>query len=391
MPVRALIAGGLALLVAVQVVRDAAVRSFAESRPATAARFWAGHADVQISQGMIAIATAAREGRRVEASVVDSVYAAGMKAPLAPEPFLVRGVQAQLSGNENLAERAFLQARWRDGRSLPAHYFLAEHYLNRRDAEKGLTEIAALSRLVRGGVSQLAPYVAQYAVVPANARQLQALFRREPELEDSSLAVLASDPRNADLVLRLATRERRNMKNGWAALLLERLIQDRQYGRARSIWAELSDVQRKPGELIFDPQFVRGEAPPPFNWSLASSTVGLSERQRGGGLHVIYYGQQEGTLASQLLMLAPGTYRFATNSAAGRNAGSLSWTLFCGPTNGPIASIGLGQAISQGWRFAVPASCPAQRLELRGSLSDSPQQIDLTIQSVTLSRERDGG
>ena len=392
MTVRTLLAGVLALLLAVQVVRTAAVRALAELAPESAARAWPSHPDVALSLGLTRIATAAREGRPVSPEIFAAIYRASVRAPLASEPFLVRGVQAQLAGNTTLAERAFLQARWRDGRSLPARYFLAEHYLRQRDAAKGLREVAALARLVPDGVTKLAPYIARYAGDPANQQQLRALFRSEPALEDSALSVLAADPKSAELVLSLSNPARRSSTSAWLPGLLSSLTLDRQYGKARQIWARLSGVQLRPEELIFDPQFTRAAEPPPFNWSLTSSAAGLAERQRGGGLHVIYYGQEEGTLASQLLVLPAGAYRMATKGGAAGQAASLSWVLVCAVTNEPIASISLDKAIRDGWRFAVPARCPAQRLELAGRPSEtSSHQADLTVHALDLKPERPNG
>ena len=381
-------AGLFAILIAVQIIRTAAVSALADIAPEAAARAWASHPDVQLSLGMIDIATAARHGRPVSPAVFDRIYGASRVAPLAPEPYLVRGVQAKLSGNPLRAEQAFLQARWRDGRSLPAHYFLAEHYLRQRDAANGLREIAVLARLVPDGPSKLAPYLARYASDPANQRQLSALFRAEPALEDSALAVLAADPRSADLVLSLSNPARRGTKSAWLAELLGGLNRDRQYAKSRNIWASLSGVRLDGRELIYDPNFIRKEEPPPFNWALTSSTIGLAERLPGGGLHVIAYGREEGALAGQLLILSPGSYRLRTDAAGVNQASGLSWRLVCDTTNEPIASMPLDRAIVGGWRFAVPSTCQAQRLELAATAADEPQQSDVTIRSVSLVPER---
>ena len=390
MTIRAVVAVGLALLVAAQVVRTAAVRALGETSPASAARLWPTHPDVQLSLALTEIAAATRDGRPVSPAVFQSVASASRKAPLAPEPFLVRGVQAQVAGNLSLAERAFVEARWRDGRSLPARYFLAEHYLRQREAAKGLREIVALTRLIPGGELQLAPYVARYAHSPANQDQLRALFRTEPSLEHSVLATLAADARNADLIVALSNPQRRSSKSPWLPALLESLVADRQYSKAREIWATVSRVRPDPREIVFDPHFTRPDEPPPFNWTLTSSTVGLAERQRGGGLHVLYYGQEDGPLASQLLVLPGGTYRLGTKAAGAARADSLRWTLVCATTNAPIASVPLRNATG-GWRFRVPGDCAAQRLELAGVSSEAPQQVDVTIQSISLARENPDG
>lgn len=387
MTLRALVTGLLALLAAVQLVRIAMAETLAPGRPNDALRVWAGYPDAELTAGLTAIATATRERKTVEPGVFNQILDAARKAPLAPEPFLVRGVQAQLSGDTDVAERGFLAAQRRDGRSLPARYFLADLYFRRGDSTRGLAEVGALARLAPNGVQSLAPYVAAYARNRATWPQLRALFRREPRLEDETLVALATDPRNAGAVLELATADRRRPSSLWVAPLLQGLVKDGQYARAREVWASVSGTRLDPTTLVFDPDFSRSDAPPPFNWSLTSSTVGLAERQRGGGLHVIFYGQEDGALASELLVLPPGSYRLVTRASGTQaNTDALQWRLTCQGSTAPLASIPLSAAAARAWAFTVAPGCGAQRLELFGSSADIPKQSEATIRSIALGR-----
>src|SRR5689334_19573793 len=90
--------GLIALLIAVQLVRISAVQILAESRPADAARVWKTHPAVELASGLTAIATATRDRKQVGSNVFESILDAARKEPLAPQPYLVRGVQAQVSG-----------------------------------------------------------------------------------------------------------------------------------------------------------------------------------------------------------------------------------------------------------------------------------------------------
>ena len=84
------------------------------------------------------------------------------------------------------------------------------------------------------------------------------------------------------------------------------------------------------GELLHDSDFRDAISPPPFNWQLTSSTVGLAERQRGGRLHILFYGDEDGTLASQLLLLPPGAYRLSMRLAGDpARAHALTWSIWC--------------------------------------------------------------
>jgi hypothetical protein len=377
----------VALLLAAQTVRNAVVAQFAEVLPARAAKIWAGHPAVELTSGLTQIATASRERRTATATTFDRIRDSALKMPLAPEPFLVRGVQAQLGGDAKLAGEAFRAAELRDGRGIPARYFLADLYFRSGDARSGLREVAALSRMVPNGAARLAPYVAAYAKDRRNWPTLQALFKSDPALQDATLSALSADARNADLVLALGNSPNRPVAAKWPENLVMGLVAAQDYAKARAIWGQLAG--RGPNRGIFDPNFTDSTAPPPFNWVLTSSSVGLAERRNG--LHVIFYGQDDGALAGQLLILPPGTYRLAMRvSGDTGHAHSLVWALTCANANAPFARFTLDPAAAaRGWTFTVPAGCPAQRLELLGVSADMPQQVDVTIASLRL--ERQGG
>src|SRR6185312_5611299 len=158
-------------------VRNAAVLLYAPSKPMLAAKFWPTHPATEISLSMTEIARAARDRRDVPPSTFAMMSDASSKEPLAPEPFLVRGVQAELARDGAVAQKAFEAAQWRDPRSLPAAYFLADRYFRTGDRVLGLREIAALARLSPAGPSSVAPYLAAYAANPANWPALRNLFQ----------------------------------------------------------------------------------------------------------------------------------------------------------------------------------------------------------------------
>ena len=104
---------------------------------------------------------------------------------------------------------------------------------------------------------------------------------------------------------------------------------------------------------------------------------------------MIFYGQEDGPLATQLLLLAPGAYRLAMPLTGDKgHAHSLAWSLTCANSTTPIGRIALDEAAARGWAFTVPASCAAQKLELSGVSSDMPQQVDVTIGRLQLEPQR---
>jgi len=380
-------AGVAALLIAVVVVRNAGVAQFAETDPRKAARIWPSHPASELWLGLTQIGLSARERKPVTRATLALVRDAARKAPLAPEPFLVRGVEGQLAGDQRLATQAFAAARLRDGRSIPARYFLAEQYFRGGDVSRGLRETAILARMVPNGVTSLAPFVASYAKDPRTRPHLKALFRTDPALEQAALTTLATDARNTDLILGLATPSRTAPQ--WTEMLLRSQVAAGDYALARQTWARLAHVAPTP-DSIFDPEFKGSAAPQPFNWTLTSSTAGLAEPQGGGRLHVLFYGQEDGLLAGQLLVLSPGRYRLAMRvDGEAARAATLKWTVSCVRSGQVLLSLALSDAkrAAQGVQFDVPATdCGAQNLQLAGSAPELPQQADVTVSGLSLVR-----
>jgi hypothetical protein len=249
-----------------------------------------------------------------------------------------------------------------------------------------LEQTSLLARLSPGGAATAAPFVAAYAQDRSNWPTIRALFRSQPGLEDAVLSALAHDARNADAIMAISDLAHRTPDSAWLATLLNRLVTDGQYSRARAIWSAVAG-ERTGSDLIYDADFTSPQAPPPFNWSLTTSTVGLAERQPDGRLHLIFYGNRDGVLASELLMLAPGTYRLDLQLVGTPVRPELMlWSIRCDRKSEPISSASLDTVARRGWTFAIPDNCPAQWLELSGRSGDIAQQADTTLAHLKLQR-----
>jgi hypothetical protein len=390
MIIRALFAATLALLLGAQVVRNSVVIGYADLEPEVAGRLWSDHPRVEISRAMVGIAAASRRRKAVEPGAFALIDDAARKAPLSPEPFLVHGVQAYLSGHTRLASGSFAQAQKRDPRSMPAAYFLANYYFRSGQPLNGLLQATLLARLSPGTGVAVGPYVAAYAQNPSNWPQIRALFRTDQTIEDHVLTALAQDARNARAILAVADQKHRTPDSPWLRVLLGKMVAAGDYSIARALWASVAHVRLSPSTLLYNGSFRDVEAPPPFGWKLASSNLGIADRQPGS-LHVIYYGEEDGVLASQLLLLAPGSYRLNTKLASdGVHSDLLSWSIRCDRSAEPLSSAPAEIAVKRGWKFHIPAGCPAQWLELWGKSGDIPAQAEVTLTSVTLEQERDG-
>lgn len=379
-----------ALLLAFQIVRNALVQSLSAFHSDIAAQVWPGHPAVEISQSLVEIARDARNRRSVNDETLALMNDAARKAPLAAEPFLVRGVQAQSAGDSVTANRAFLEAQWRDPRSVPAAYFLADYYFRRGLVQKGLRQTTSLVRLVPGASQTVAPFVALYAHNSANWPQLRALFKEQPELEADVLSALAKDPRDIGIILAIADPQHRRSDSPWFQPLLQSLVAAGEYREARSIWSSVSKARAD--QLLYDENFSSPEPPPPFNWSLTTSKIGLAERQPGNRLHLFFYGNEDGVLASQLIMLEPGLYNLKLQIAGSSvHPEAVRMSVRCDKVQQPIVLTDLDHIGASALAINVPQDCPAQWLEFAGRSADVAQQADVTITQLALTRSALGG
>lgn len=385
MIVRSLIVLAAALLLAVQVVRNGTVNALTTLSPALAAKIWPGHPYVEISLGLADIGRSTHDRRMIDPQTFAMMDDAAARSPLSPEPFLVHGVASQVRGDLQTAKRSFLEAQWRDPRSLPAAYFLASYYYRTGHTLEGLEQTALLARLSPGG-NVAVPFVAVYARDRSNWPQMRRLFRAQRDLESPVLTALASDSKNADAILALADPEFRKPDSQWLPPLLSSLVASGDYSRARTIWSSIGGGHGG-SDLLVDSSFSDPRPPPPFNWLLVSSTVGFAERQAGKGLHVIFYGSEDGVLASELVLLPAGTYRLQMKLPGEPvHPEALRWSIRCNKSNEPVSTIAVDETVRNGWTFQVPANCPAQWIELSGRSGDVAQQSEATIVGLNLSR-----
>ena len=248
---------------------------------------------------------------------------------------------------------------------------------------RGVREVAGLARFAPEGVASITPYLAQFAKQAGARAPMRAMFQTEPYVRTAVLSTRAGDPANAALVVELGG-IRPGADAPWLAILVRSLVEAGDYRQARAIWARAAGIDPALPPGLFDPDFRDGRALPPFNWELTASSVGLAER-RSGRLYVIHYGEQDGVLVRQLVLLAPATYRLVA-PASGDVAGlGLNWVARCANAKAgeTLASTPVRAGAIQ---FAVPADCPATWIELAGRSSDIGRQSEAVVGPARLVR-----
>lgn len=378
----------VAALLAAEVARLATANALATTRPQVAEILAPSYPEVLASIAMAEVGEAAAYGRTPPASAMERLHRLARVAPLRTEPFLVEGAIAQRNSDFARSERLLLEARQRDPRSAAARYLLADTWIRQGRIADALGEMGVFARLVPGSSGQLAPVLSEYARTPGAIEQLKQILAANLELKHPLLKALAEDPDNAALILDLdasvpgpvLTRSPQ-----WHAMLLNGFIGRGDYERAYALWQRFSGF-RGSRPLLFNGDFRQVSAPPPFNWSFASGRGGLAEPV-GGQMRVLHYGRANATLASQLLLLAPGQYRLSLSFSGKAARGALAWEVRCVPDKRPLMRLELGRANPARADFEVPAGgCGAQKLELIGLAPEEPQESDLLVGPVSLER-----
>lgn len=368
-----------------QVARTAIVETGREWTPVAMA-VWPNHPDMIRAAAMTGVGEAAARGADPGRPTLERVARLAKARPLATEPFLVHGAIEVAAGRHDRAERLLTTAVRRDPRSTAGRYLRADLYLRRGDILPGIEEMALLGRFLPGASDQLAPALAQYAATPGAMPKVKAVLAAYPEIRPALLNRLAANPDNREIIMALATPPRAGQPlEQWQRSMIDSLIERGQYRRAHATWQKF--VGARSGGLLFNPAFAESNAPPPFNWQLTSSSGGVAEA-RDGQLQLLYYGRDDMVLARQLLMLPAGRFRLAMQgNGSVPDPRGLRWTVQCLPSRDVVMDLPvLGRGETAG-EFSVPASgCEAQSLELFGQGQEFPQQSNVRLAQLQLTR-----
>ena len=251
-----------------------------------------------------------------------------------------------------------------------------------------LSELGKLIHVVPGAAGQVAPKIAASVQKIGSPAMIKALVAQSPELRDDIMTALSTDARNLDIVLSLRTQA---SSNAWQPFMVQSLVGAGNYNSALGLWASINRVSSNAAfrPLIFDPEFHHKLAQP-FGWTLADQSVtsGVAEPLERGGLHVISYGRDPFTVASQTLLLSPGNYMLSqVASSTSGEISTLSWQVSCLGSERKLGRLALSRGRASG-QFTVPNNCPAQRIDLLAMLGDLPETLDATLDPVALRHRR---
>lgn len=377
--------------------REAAVRALAPTTPVVM-RIAATHPDVVLRKAKLDLV---EKNGILDTATLDATRRAATQAPLDARPFLILGHQQLLDRQPERAVRTLEMAQRLDPRERLTHLLLVDRYLRTARYVDTAEQFSVLARLMGQSEGVIPAAVAEMTRIPETRDAVRRTLRTDPALERAVLRALAkSQTPPADIFALASPAAQRDagQAESWGPMLIARLVEQGRYADARRVWQRvyrLSDAQV--AAPLFNSRFAQTTASPPFDWTFVASSIGAAD-PRGGTLAIDYYGRDSGTLASQLLTLGAGTYRFGFTIEGSKAADgpALFWSLRCKTTGTttsttegaeilrmPVAGTGQVQKVAA--NFTVPAGCPAQQLALVGQAGEFPVAVTVTLRDLTLS------
>lgn len=374
------------------IVRTAMVNEMASSRPRVAAFF--APEDPRVIAGLVNLEMRRRMDK-VRPVVKKVARQALVRAPLMEEPFLLVGIDRLLRRDQRGAYRYLSHALTRNARSRVARLFMLELSLRRGDVKRAIADMTILSRLMPDIEGVFVPELARMAQEPKIRPTLRQMLHSDPRMLELVLNHLATKGNDPELVLQLAGGLRTASQDAgdWRQALMDALVKQGRVARARQLWAYFGGgAAGTRDNLVYDGDFEGRPGLPPFNWRLNSSNTGVAEIDKGRTLEVEYYGRADSELATQLLALAPGSYRLSFHAEGDLKgpAHRIIWRVECLDGKTTLLSLPLANITYAGrtiaTAFTVPASCPGQWLKLIGEPTEFPKNESVSIRNLKIQK-----
>ena len=328
-----------------------------------------------------------------------------VRSPFDVRALRVFGLTEARAGREDAADEILTLAGTWSLRDDPAHAWLVERRLRRGDYASSFAHADTLVRRREDIQPQVFRLFTAAAVAdPQRALPVVArLLAAKPPWRPAYLASLNLTPEGLQVagnlaILLQAGREpfsNQELQDLYGSLINAGGIEAIQTVRGRLNRPSLAT-------LVTNSGFDEADHPGPFQWRLYEKAGIATEittddlAPSNVALRVVYDGYATGTVAEQLVYLAPGAYRLtaAVRTESGNPVDRLAWTLTCATAGGgerASTPAGAAGAPTDAWttlsgRFEVPANCPAQWLRLETRAADRRDPTLVWFDRVRLAR-----
>lgn len=303
----------------------------------------------------------------------------------------LRALDLTASGKVTEARSLFDLSNRLSRRNLPTRLWLIQDAVDHGNVAGALKNFDIALRTTTAAQPILFPILARAAADPTLTGQLAELFDRPSDWRQMFFEWAFSNERDVRPIASVIAQMKDKdfvAANGDDQRLVERLVTAGDFFRARL----LHERFRAHEGNIADSHFGDARARYPFGWGLVSNGSLGAERTLSGSSATLTYRAapaNSGQVAAQLLTLAPGRYRLATEAAARGTGAAPYWAIVCGENGHELARLDQPM-IADGMAetaFSVPDNCEGQwlTLTLRPAPDASPQSGSIAWVAVSRS------
>jgi len=360
-------------LTAVLMLRDSLAYVVRPADPALALRINPGNADVAASRAEQLL----RDDPASRAEAEALARRALRRSPVSAAGARMIAAARDVAGDPAAARRLMAYAASLSRRDLPTQIWLIQDAVQHNDVRRALHHYDIALRSSEASKPLLFPVLIKALGQPAVVTGLVDTLTARPKWASGFLDLAASQAQDLD---GLAALIRGIALHGYAlpeAVLAEasaRMVDARRYDIAWQVYA--AGDPHAVRDRIRDPDFLRlGLAGGPFAWAIVSGNgLSVEPRHYGARAALAYRAATGagGVVARQLLILPTGSFRLS-GVVPDRAVGStpIVLRLTCAANGPSFAAISADTPVFAR-PFAVPASCPAQWLEIVVDGGDNP-------------------
>lgn len=330
------------------------------------------------------------------AQVRTLALAALREQALNPKAQRLLGYYADIKGQNTKAERYVRTAAKLSRRELGAQLWLIEDEARNGSSQQTLVHYDIALRTKPEAQTILFPRLLNAIDDREIRTALKPYIRGNNQWAYSFLMFANAQSKNlpavVDLIVETGGLPNRKAAQDQQLVLLERLVREKYFADARRLFLQMSESkQNRLMSTAFD-QTDRDNRFGPIGWQFVNDPdagAGLFGQAGDSKLALSIYVNSETTrpVAKKLLYLSPGSYRLSVKLAMldRGDSGFVRWQMRCASqdNNPPLWTLdSISKDISAA--FAIPASCPAQFLELIASGGKGQNGLQATIDNVAL-------
>lgn len=307
-----------------------------EVNPAFVLRLAPADARAKVKQAEQEIASA--KGPDIPSRPADLSREALRRDPTLVGAWRTLGLAEAVRGRQAAASQFFGIAQRLSRRDAVTQLWLIEDYVRRNDVPGALHHYDIALRTSKSMVEVLLPKLVPAAADPVIARPLAEILSTEPpwafHFYNYLVGGLSSSAAASGLIARLPP-EVRLKHLDTLRRLIPLAVERKEYDAARQTYLRLSGASQD--ELLRNGDFEQASAFPPLEWQFTDTPdlhavqAAAPDARQGTVLRVSASSGAVGIVASQLLLLAPGTYRLATVTELGAPPAPewLRWQVEC--------------------------------------------------------------